>query len=114
MCDRIGIMYLGKLVEVGQLRDVYSHPLHPYTQALLDAVPVPNPHKRLTETMTAGEIPNAINPPSGCKFHPRCPIAKLEVCAVEEPELRELLPKHFVACHFAEQFCDEGPFQDLQ
>jgi peptide/nickel transport system ATP-binding protein len=114
ICDRIGILYLGRLTEIGNLRDVYRKPLHPYTQALLEAVPVPDPKFRRQAPMPKGEIPNPINPPSGCRFHPRCPIAKLEVCAVEEPELRELLPKHFVACHFAEQFCDEGPFQDLQ
>ncbi len=106
ICDRIGILYLGRLTEVGNLRDVYRKPLHPYTQALLEAVPVPDPKFRRQAPMPKGEIPNPINPPSGCRFHPRCPIAKLEVCAVEEPELRELLPKHFVACHFAEQFCD--------
>lgn len=114
ICDRIGILYLGRLTEVGNLRDVYRKPLHPYTQALLEAVPVPDPKFRRQTPMPKGEIPNPINPPSGCRFHPRCPIAVLEVCSVEEPELRELLPKHFVACHFAEQFCDEGPSQDLQ
>jgi peptide/nickel transport system ATP-binding protein len=104
ICDRIGIMYLGKLGEVGELREVYSHPLHPYTQALLAAVPVPNPHDRRTQPMPAGEIPDAIHPPSGCRFHPRCTIARLEHCSQEEPELRELRPRHLVACHYAEQF----------
>jgi peptide/nickel transport system ATP-binding protein len=103
ICDRIGIMYLGKLAEVGALREVYAHPLHPYTQALLAAVPVPNPHKRRTQAMPEGEIPNPINPPSGCRFHPRCTIAR-EDCSQEEPELRELRPGHQVACHYAEQF----------
>jgi len=104
ICDRIGIMYLGKLCEMGDLREVYARPLHPYTQALLAAVPVPNPHERRTQPMPAGEIPNAINPPSGCRFHPRCPVARLERCAVEEPELREVRAGHRVACHFAEEF----------
>jgi peptide/nickel transport system ATP-binding protein len=103
ICDRIGIMYLGKIMEVGVLREVYARPLHPYTQALLAAVPVPNPHKRRTQEMPKGEIPNPINPPPGCRFHPRCPLAKA-VCSQEEPALRELLPQHTVACHFAEQF----------
>lgn len=103
ICDRIGILYLGKMVEIGELREVYSHPLHPYTQALLAAVPVPNPHERLTHIMPLGEIPDAINPPSGCRFHPRCPISQ-EICSVDIPELRELRPGHQVACHFAEQF----------
>jgi peptide/nickel transport system ATP-binding protein len=104
ICDRIGIMYLGKLGEVGDLREVYSYPLHPYTQALLAAVPVPNPHERRTQPMPAGEIPDAIHPPSGCRFHPRCPIVRLDHCSRAEPELRVLRPDHFVACHYAEQF----------
>jgi len=103
ICDRIGILYLGKMAEVGDLREVYSKPLHPYTQVLLAAVPIPDPHQRRTEEMPKGEIPNPINPPSGCRFHPRCSIAK-EICSQEEPEMRELLPNHKVACHFAEQF----------
>lgn len=103
ICDRIGIMYLGRLVEIGNLREIYTHSLHPYTQALLAAVPVPNPHERRTEPMPEGEIPNPINPPSGCRFHPRCPYAKA-VCAEEEPGLRTVGPGHQVACHFAERF----------
>lgn len=103
ICDRIGILYLGKMAEIGDLREVYAHPLHPYTQALLAAVPVPNPHDRRTKPMPKGEIPNPINPPSGCRFHPRCPIAQ-ERCSVEEPQLRELRPGHLVSCHFAEDF----------
>ncbi len=103
ICDRIGIMYLGKLVEVAELRELYSHPLHPYTQALLAAVPVPNPHQRRTQAMPEGEIPNPIHPPAGCRFHPRCPLAA-EPCAVEDPPLRALRPDHTVACHYAERF----------
>ncbi|MBT7818012.1 MAG: ABC transporter ATP-binding protein [Chloroflexi bacterium] len=105
ICDRIGILYLGKMAEEGNLRDVYSKPLHPYTQALLAAVPIPDPHQRRTEEMPEGEIPNPINPPSGCRFHPRCPIAEAR-CSEEEPFLRELLPGHKVACHYAEQFLE--------
>ncbi|MFW6042418.1 MAG: ABC transporter ATP-binding protein [Chloroflexota bacterium] len=104
ICDRIGIMYLGKLVELGELREIYEHPLHPYTQALLAAVPVPNPHERRVQPMPEGEIPNAINPPSGCRFHPRCPIARFPHCSEEVPQLRELRPGHQVACHYAEEF----------
>jgi len=98
ICDRIGIMYLGRLVEVGPLREVYASPLHPYTRALLLAVPVPDPHRRRTEPMPEGEIPNPINPPRGCRFHPRCPAAEA-VCAEEMPELLEASPGHWVACH---------------
>ncbi len=103
ICDDIGILYLGKMMEMGKLRDVYSQPLHPYTQALMAAVPVPNPHERRTTPMPSGEIPNPIHPPSGCRFHPRCPFAK-EICSQEEPVLRELFPEHQVACHFAQDF----------
>ena len=102
VCDRIAIMYLGKLCEVGPLTDVYANSGHPYTRALLEAVPVPDPRHRRTEPMPAGEIPSAINPPSGCRFHPRCPIAR-DNCAVDEPPLRELRPGHFMACHYAEE-----------
>jgi peptide/nickel transport system ATP-binding protein len=102
VCDRIAIMYLGKFVEIGPLEDVYKNYGHPYTRALLEAVPVPDPRYRRTETMPSGEIPSAIDPPSGCRFHPRCPIAR-EICSQEEPELRELRSEHLIACHFAEE-----------
>lgn len=101
VCNRIAIMYLGKFVEIGPLKDVYENFGHPYTRALLEAVPVPDPRFRRTETMPSGEIPNAIDPPSGCRFHPRCPIARPN-CAEEEPPLRELRPQHLIACHYAE------------
>ncbi len=103
ICDRIGILYLGEIVEISELREVYAHPLHPYTNALLAAVPVPDPHKRRTEPMPKGEIPNPIHPPSGCRYHPRCPYVK-SICSQEVPQLRELRPGHLVACHFAEKF----------
>ena len=105
VCDRIAIMYLGKFCEVGPLGEVYRYSGHPYTHALLEAVPVPDPRHRRTEPMPAGEIPSAINPPSGCRFHPRCPIAR-ENCAVDEPDLRELRPDHFIACHYAEELLE--------
>ena len=100
ICDRIGILYLGKLMEIGDLKAIYDNPLHPYTRALMAAVPVPDPRKRRTEEMPEGEIPNPINPPSGCRFHPRCPIAHPD-CAEIEPQLEELEPGHFVACRYA-------------
>ncbi|OGO15256.1 MAG: oligopeptide ABC transporter ATP-binding protein [Chloroflexi bacterium RBG_16_48_8] len=103
ICDRIGILYLGRLAEVGDLRQVYRTPLHPYTQALLEAVPVPDPKFRRKAPMPKGEIPNPINPPPGCRFHPRCTFAQ-DICSVDVPELRELRSGHSVACHFAEQF----------
>jgi peptide/nickel transport system ATP-binding protein len=101
VCDRIAIMYLGKFAEIGPLKDVYENHGHPYTRALLEAVPVPDPRFRRTETMPSGEIPSAIDPPSGCRFHPRCPIARPN-CSVDVPPLRELRPQHFIACHYAE------------
>jgi peptide/nickel transport system ATP-binding protein len=102
VCDRIAIMYLGKFCEVGPLKEVYENCGHPYTRALLEAVPVPDPKHRRTEPMPKGEIPSAVNPPSGCRFHPRCSIAR-ENCSVDMPPLRELRPGHFVACHYAEE-----------
>jgi len=102
ICDRIAIMYLGKIVEMGQLKDVYSSPLHPYTQALLSAVPVPDPHIRREKVLPKGEIPNPINPPSGCRFHPRCPHA-MDICGVEEPPLIEVEEGHQVACHLLDK-----------
>ncbi len=104
ICDRIGILYLGRMCELGQLTEVYAQPLHPYTRALLAAVPVPDPKRRRSEPMPVGEIPDAIDPPSGCRFHPRCPIARADRCSVEEPQMRELRPGHWVSCHFAEDY----------
>lgn len=101
ICDRVGVMYVGKLVEVADTETLYSSPLHPYTEALLGAVPHPDPDYRGHRTLLAGEIANPASPPSGCYFHPRCPYA-VDECSREEPELRELQPGHFVKCHLAE------------
>jgi peptide/nickel transport system ATP-binding protein len=98
ICTRIAIMYLGRIVEMGPLEEVYRHALHPYTEALLAAVPVPDPRFRRTTPMPRGEIPNPINPPSGCSFHPRCPIAET-ICSEEEPRLVEVGHGHQVSCH---------------
>ncbi len=87
VCDRIAVMYLGRTAEMGDLDAVFRHPIHPYTEALLEAVPVPDPRRRRTQPMPAGEIPSAINPPPGCRFHPRCPIAQPGLCDVETPPL---------------------------
>jgi len=97
ICNRIAIMYLGKIVEMGPLAEVYRHPRHPYTEALLAAVPVPDPRFRRTTTMPRGEIPSPINPPNGCRFHPRCPMAE-KICSQGEPKL-QMEGKHYVACH---------------
>ena len=98
ICDRIAIMYLGKIVELGPLGEVYSHPQHPYTEALLSAVPVPNPRARREHIIPKGEIPSPINPPSGCRFHPRCPYV-MEICSKEEPRFVGTEDGHLVACH---------------
>lgn len=98
MCHRIAIMYLGKIMEMGTAEDIVYEPLHPYTKALISAVPVPDPKSRRTKSTIKGEIPSPINPPSGCRFHTRCPIAE-EVCRKEEPELIEVGKEHYVACH---------------
>ena len=98
ICDRIAIMYLGKIVELGPLREIYSHPLHPYTEALLSAVPVPDPRALRKKVLPKGEIPNPINPPSGCRFHPRCAYV-MEICSQEEPALRPAGGERLVACH---------------
>jgi len=100
ICDRVAVMYLGIIVELAGRDDLYENPLHPYTQALLTAVPIPNPKKDRARKrlMLQGEIPSPLNPPSACRFHPRCPIAD-ERCKVETPEWRQAAPGHWVACH---------------
>ncbi len=100
ICNRIGVMYLGKIVEMGTLEQVYGDPQHPYTQALLAAVPVPDPKARRQHPIPQGEIPSPINPPSGCRFHPRCPHA-MDICSQQEPEPMEVAPGHQVACFLA-------------
>jgi len=97
ICDRVAIMYLGKIVEIGPLEEVFKNPIHPYTATLLAAVPVPDPKYRRTQPIPKGEIPSAINPPPGCRFHPRCPSAKA-MCSTNEPDLREVSQDHWVAC----------------
>jgi peptide/nickel transport system ATP-binding protein len=97
VCDQVAIMYLGKIVEIGPLGEVFTNPVHPYTVTLMEAVPVPDPKYRRTQPIPKGEIPSAINPPSGCRFHPRCHAAK-PVCSLHEPDLAEVSPGHRVAC----------------
>ena len=98
---RIAVMYLGSIVELGSADDIFSNPSHPYTQALISAVPVPDVGSAAARdrTVLTGEVPSPINPPSGCRFHTRCPIAQ-ERCKSERPVLEEHLPGRLVACHF--------------
>lgn len=100
--DRVAVMYLGKMVELATREEMYRKPLHPYTLALMSAIPVPNPRLKRQRTILKGDVPSPLNPPKGCRFHPRCPVA-IEKCAQEEPQFKELLPDHWVACWVAEQ-----------
>ena len=98
LCDRIAVMYLGKFVEVTTYKNLYGNPMHPYTQALLSAVPKADPRIKRHRTVLQGDVPSPINPPSGCRFHPRCPNC-MDICSETLPELREIAPGHQVACH---------------
>lgn len=101
--DRVGVMYLGSMVELASKENIYDNPQHPYTQALIAAIPIPDPTKRSEMKLIEGEIPSNVNTPSGCKFHPRCPFAK-DVCKEKEPPVKEVEPEHFVKCWFAGEF----------
>lgn len=101
--DRVGVMYLGNMVELGDKDEIYANPQHPYTRALMSAIPIPDPDKRSEMKLIEGEIPSNVNTPSGCKFHPRCPFAK-DICKEQVPEVKEIKPRHFVQCHFAGEF----------
>jgi peptide/nickel transport system ATP-binding protein len=98
MSDRIGVMYLGGIVENADRDSIYAEPLHPYTQALISAIPEPDPRKKKERIVLEGDVPSPANPPSGCRFHPRCPKAFSE-CSRRKPQLREVRPGHLVACH---------------
>jgi peptide/nickel transport system ATP-binding protein len=98
ICDRIVVMYLGKVAEMAVYREIYTDPKHPYTQSLLSAVPVPDLNAKSERIILGGDVPSPINPPSGCRFHPRCPF-RMDICPQEEPQLKDLADGHWVACH---------------
>jgi len=100
--DRVAVMYLGKLVELADSETLYKSPLHPYTQALLSAAPVPDPKRKKTRVILSGDVPSPIDPPTGCRFHTRCLYAK-DICSREEPLLGEVRKNHFAACLFVEE-----------
>jgi len=105
--DRVAVMYVGKIVEMAETEELFLNPQHPYTEALLSAVPKPDPRLKMERIILSGEVANPANPPSGCYFHPRCRYAK-ELCKKESPELKETNPEHQVSCHFAKELSLQG------
>jgi oligopeptide/dipeptide ABC transporter ATP-binding protein len=109
--DRVGVMYLGKIVELAEVAELYAHPRHPYSVALLSAVPDPDPRVRKRHLVLKGDVPSPANPPSGCRFHTRCwlreRLGNPEICSTEDPPLRQIAPDQLVACHFAEEVSTE-------
>jgi oligopeptide transport system ATP-binding protein len=97
--DRVAVMYLGRVVEIASARDLYANPLHPYTQALLSAIPVPDPGFKRKRIALQGDVPSPIHPPKGCHFHPRCPAAQTPLCRTESPQLKQCGNGQWVACH---------------
>ncbi len=98
ICDRLAVMYLGKIVEVADTAELFNSPMHPYTKALMSAIPIPDPKRKTARIVLPGEVPSPVNPPSGCRFHPRCPRA-IDICSKEEPQLIEVRPGHLLACY---------------
>ena len=108
LCDRVVVMYVGKIAESASKAELFDHPLHPYTEALLSAVPKPDPRARSEPIVLPGDVANPANPPSGCYFHPRCRYSDGDRCQRESPALREVRPEHWVSCHYAEELNLQG------
>ncbi len=111
ICDRVAVMYVGKLVETASTNEIFNSPRHPYTAALMAAVPVVDPRVRIGDVVLKGDVPSPANPPSGCYFHPRCPAA-MDICRTQTPALQEISPEHFVSCHLAGQLHLRGIGQE--
>jgi peptide/nickel transport system ATP-binding protein len=107
ICDRVAVMYVGKIVELASTAEIFAHPKHPYTEALMSAIPLPDPRPREKRVLLTGEVANPANPPTGCYFHPRCKYAK-EICSQVEPALEEITPGHYAKCHFAKELALVG------
>ncbi len=105
--DRVAVMYVGKIIEMAKTEELFLNPIHPYTEALLSAIPKADPHLKMERIILSGEVANPANPPSGCYFHPRCRYAK-EPCGKEDPKLEEISPGHYVSCHFAKELSLQG------
>ncbi|HEX7433415.1 MAG TPA: ABC transporter ATP-binding protein [Anaerolineaceae bacterium] len=110
ICDRVSVMYVGKMVEMAPTHEVFTSPKHPYTEALMSAIPKPDPRPREKRILLAGEVANPANPPSGCYFHPRCAYVK-DICKTEEPTFGEITPGHFVKCHRAGELTLSGALE---
>ena len=107
ICNRVGVMYVGKTVELAPTRELFVNPRHPYTEALMSAIPLPDPRPRERRVLLTGEVANPASPPSGCYFHPRCSYCK-DICKTEDPPFREISPGHYVKCHLAEELSLNG------
>ena len=113
VADRVAVMYLGRIVEIGAKADVFGNPRHPYTRVLMAAIPRPDPHRRLQRQVAGGDVPSPANIPPGCRFHTRCPFV-IDRCRIEDPMLREIEPAHLSACHRAEELPDAAGLGEVQ